>query len=68
MSEFRKSVVQVNSAETRQQARERGFEELSERVCMEEDNAGSITLDLYEKDKVEEELVDELFVLDDFRI
>ncbi len=47
------SALQVNVVETRHQARERESVEQSDKVCMEEENAGSNTLDLFEGGKDE---------------
>ena len=46
--------LEINSVETRQQRKERESEEESDRVCMEQENAGSKTLDLLKGDDSEE--------------
>ncbi len=53
MSEFRESSLQVNVVETRHQARGRESVEQSDKVCMEEENFGSNTFNLFEDDKDE---------------
>ena len=68
MCEFREKSLEINCVETRQQRKERESEEESDRVCMEQENAGSKTLDLLKGDGNEEVTAreaDELILADE---
>ena len=68
MCEFREKSLEINCVETRQQRKERESEEESDRVCMEQENAGSKTLDLLKQDGNEEvkaREADELILADE---
>ena len=68
MCEFREKSLEINCVETRQQRKERESEEESDRVCMEQENASSKTLDLLKGDGNEEVTAreaDELILADE---
>ena len=68
MCEFRRKCLEINCVETRQQRKERESEEESDRVCMEQENAGSKILDLLKGDGSEEvtaKEADELILADE---